>query len=227
MSSRNFEEIFPNSPLNEVAFEIRFPANLSIEGEIYKFHEKIKTEFPIFKEGEETTSKVRVRDFVKNDEIIIRVQRDRFTILTEKYKLFEDFFPIINEYTNLFISIYDINEFNRIGLRYINNINLGDKPIEFFEKYLISTFNEKLFSFENLKNFMLEIRLKSNSNFITSRSGIVTLDNKNIYILDFDGYCEEKTSNEKVYDILNVLHEEVIKEFHSHVKDDYLDIMRE
>ena len=92
--------------------------------------------------------------------------------MTEKYKSFEDFFPIINEYTNLFISIYDINEFNRIGLRYINNINLGDKPIEFFEKYLISTFNEKLFSFENLKNFMLEIRLKSNSNFITSRSGI-------------------------------------------------------
>ena len=51
MLSLNFEEIFPNSPINEVAFEIRFPANLSIEGEIYKFHEKIKTEFPIFKEG--------------------------------------------------------------------------------------------------------------------------------------------------------------------------------
>jgi len=227
MSSRNFEEMFPNSPLHEVAFEIRFPVNLSIEGEIYKFHEKIKTEFPIFKEGEETTTKARVRDFVKKDEIILRVLRDRLTILTRKYKSFEDFFPIINEYTDLFTSIYDINEFNRIGLRYINNINLGDKPIEFFEKHLIPTFNEKLFSFENLNQLMLEINLKSNSNFITSRSGIVTHDNKNIYILDFDGYCEKKTSNEKVYDVLNILHEEVIKEFHSHIKDDYLDIMRE
>ncbi len=75
MPERNLEEIFPKSPLKEVAFEIRFPVNLSIDGEIYKYQEKIKKELPIFREGEVLGTRMIFREFEKKDEIKLRVLR--------------------------------------------------------------------------------------------------------------------------------------------------------
>ena len=227
MSTRNFEEIFQKSPLKEVAYEIRFPVNLSIEGEIYKFHEKIKKELPNFQEGEILGTKIRIREFEKKDEIKLRVSRNSFIVLTEKYNSFKKFFPLIKKYTDTFVSTYDLNEINRIGLRYINNINLGDNPNDFLRKYFIPMYNDEIISANSIKNFMIEIRMKRNDHYLTDRSGVVLSPEKeNIYILDFDAYYEENTEKEKIYDILEVLHNEVRKEFHSYIKDEYLDLMR-
>lgn len=227
MSERNFDEIFPKSPLKEVAFEIRFPVNLSIEGEIYKFQEKIKKELPVFREGEILGTKLIFREFEKSNEIKLRVLRNSFIVMTEKYNSFKNFSPLIKKFTNIFISTYNIGEINRIGLRYINNIQLGEKPSDFLKQYFVQIFDDKIISVESIENFMTEICMKRNSHFITNRSGIIVSPKKEtIYVLDFDAFYQKNTPKENVYDILELLHKDIIKEFHSNINDEYLDLMR-
>ncbi len=168
---------------------------------------------------------ITYQDYLKK--LIKNVLRNSFIAITEKYNSFKDFFPLIKKYTDIFVSTYNLDEIDRIGLRYVNNIKLGEKPTDFLKNYFSLIFDDNIISVESIVTFMAEINMKRNSHFITNKSGIIVSPEKEtIYVLDFDAYYPEKTSKEKVYDILKILHKEVIKEFHTSIKDEYLDIMR-
>ncbi len=113
-------KVYKNAPLIEAVFEIRFPAELSIECKRADFYESIKKDFPqIF---------VPINDPVEAFKKIIRFSINRFSFHTNDYsKGFELFEEECIKYVTLFLRYFKINILNRTGLRYVNRIPIMRK----------------------------------------------------------------------------------------------------
>lgn len=235
----DLHEVFENSLLFEVVLELRFPIRLKIPEKIADFQEKIINEFPKLEEGFLTKfalisnenppspiDTVKVWDF-KNLETRTRckILRDRFSIISNSYKSWEEhnskkgFKDIIESTLNSFLETYKIKNFDRIGLRYINKVEIEEKTTSWLKKFFIPVFNIEKYPIESLNENLVRFIIKKQDQIqIILQSTFITENNKDYYILDFDAFLnnvEDKLLIEKA----DQLHEEILKEFHSLITD--------
>ncbi len=240
----DYKEVFDKPLLKEVVLEARFPLLLRIPRDIADFQEAILEKFPktniIYdkkfffdaKEGSEEISEKAWEFLNPENKTKCQVFNHRFSIFSNEYKAWErheskeGFLDIIKFSLENFLKIFDIKKFSRLGLRYINKIELEEKNTKWFKKYFIPLFNHDKYKIEDLSQNSVRLRVKKpNSAEMTIMSGISIQDNKDYYTLDFDAFSLN-VKQEDFYKNLEKLHENILKEFHSLITEDCRKKMR-
>jgi len=237
-------EVFEQPLLSEVVLELRFPIRLKIPDYIKDFQEKVIKEFPnlkeeyltrftIFSEEASPMPTEKVWEF-SNPEInaLCRVLKNRFSIISNEYKSWKAYnskkgFRDVLEFTlEKFLETYSIKKFDRIGLRYINKIEMKEKSSDWLKKLFIPIFNLEKYPIEDLNENIVRLRvIKEDQIDIVIQSTFFTEDKKDYYILDFDAYLTE-IEDINLMSKADQLHEVILKEFHSLITDDCRKMMR-
>lgn len=146
---------YANDPIVEAVCEFRLAPDakwdLTIPGLIY---EKVRRDFPnkeqrIIQEVELTQSSQGIRQNTRTSERAIFLTNDRKTFIQvgphllaisclKPYPTWEGFKPWIEKAFNALADTVDVKVLQRIGLRYVNRIEIGGKPLkleDYFEFY--------------------------------------------------------------------------------------------
>lgn len=143
MSKKIVSEIYPNSPLVEVIFEIRFPGEPVVECRRDKLYDLVRKDYsrvlvPQTKGGSFVA--LEPYRFEKEDNSSgIMLAMNKFSYYSRKYPGFNEFkkemMALINKFRKAFPKI---NKLNRTGFRYVNIIPFtreeGLVPVENFLK---------------------------------------------------------------------------------------------
>lgn len=229
------KEVFLNNPLREVAFEIRFPMNLRVMCGIYEVQELLKDDYPEVSR-EETKSldtPTEITYVFSNPERsrTVRVGEDRFAVSFTRYESFEEFKAQALGYSKRFCNMHNIEQLNRVGLRYINNIPI---PIEgnnvSLNRYVTPYLNDTLVQSNLLNRFAVQLVMRIDDFLLQVHSGLVIepemLNQGNVvYILDLDAFIG-KTKAEELSGLLDRFHHRVQIEFLSHITEEYKEQMR-
>ena len=221
-------ELYKNAPLKEAVFEIRFPAELSIECRKDEFREKIRDKFPMLFVPQITDSTpyaLKSYAFKTNDQI----RTIGFTINTlsfhlKKYEGFAKFENECLEYMSLFCKLFGISKLNRTGLRYVNHIPVlreeGIIPIERYIKldYLLP---ESIPSkFELFHTILVVKKGDGKVRILTQCQELKDVQKTEIILLDFDYYLEN--TNLKAGDLKKYL-----ESSHYYTKEIFEDLLSE
>lgn len=229
------EEFFPNNFLIRVAFEIRFPADLTMKDKINNFQGKIKENFPVYEER--YTVKFPVQDTEKGNLINYAFKNDIneseiylnaysiFGLSTKNYPSFKDFLNIFLENLKIFKDTFKIESTTRLGMRYINNIplekdktNSNKVKNNYFDFCLIE---EQEYNFENQ---YIDLRFNQDD-YNIHKQLIFQKGQQNFYevIIDLDNFFEEKIL---IKEDLNELEKRIIA-LHNIIKIKFFEIIKE
>ena len=240
----DLHEVFDHPLLSEVVLELRFPTRLKIPDSIAEFQEKIIQEFPklnehfltefaLFSEEKPPMHTDTIWEFINSEtKTSCKVSKNRFSIISNEYKSWKEYklkkgFSDILEFTlRKFLETYSIEKFDRIGLRYINKIEIEEKTSNWLKELFIPLFNIEKYPIESLKENIVRLIVKKQDQIeITLQSTFITENNKDYYILDFDAYLTN-IEDKYIMDKANQLHEEILKEFHSLITEECRKKMR-
>lgn len=152
------------------------------------------------------------------------------TAITIDYSKYESFDSLKDEFLailNKFLEIYHDVQIGRVGLRYINSINIDEKRPLNWSKYinpsLLSNFRfvddkrsiSRVFSNLEMKYDDMSIKFQYGMHNPDYPSAI----RKKIFILDYDVYYNGICDKNDVPDMIDKYHEKVISLFESSIKD--------
>lgn len=224
-------QIYPNSPLVEIVFEIRYPADLSIKCNIDKYANRIKNTFPIIISYPELSAHLYEFSNNQNTEKV-KVGVDRFSYHAKEYnKGFESFKKKALQRVNEFIEIYKINSLIRTGLRYINHIPIvkvdGCIPLD---RYL--NFDYKLpitgsmpDKYELLHTILVVKVGEGKLRIVIEYKEKQDLVNSEILVLDFDYFLTGQMESSGVSSYLKESHSHTKKIFEDLITDGYRRVM--
>ena len=204
-------EIYKNSPLIEVVYEIRFSPLLSIESSRDKFYDKIKDAFPNVAIPK---SNLEPYVFGKSDQSwSILLSPVLFAISCKKYEGFQVYKKECLRLLSVFGDLFKVEKMTRSGLRYVNIIPFtresGIIPLKSFlnieinlPKVIPSTFKAASLIF---------VSQLEKGNITTRVEPVMSPDqSQEALILDFD-YAKDANLN---YKNLNAY----LEESHTHTK---------
>src|SRR5687767_271462 len=91
----SLREVFPQNPIQEVAFEIRFPTNFRILRDISEIHDALRSTYTTARrEPPDTPADPLAVNYVFSTESrdkTVKLREDRFSMLIRDYTSFEDF----------------------------------------------------------------------------------------------------------------------------------------
>ncbi|MEW6534549.1 MAG: TIGR04255 family protein [Candidatus Auribacterota bacterium] len=185
-------EIYPNSPLIEVVFEIRFNPNFRIKTQLDQFYEQISAEynsilFPNMEVGQ-IIGNERYRFEKKDHSAGILIALDRIAYYCRDYQGHKVFISEALKILDLFHSTFRIAKLTRLGWRYINLIPFiredGSIPLERFFTLKLTLPSEIDGKLNNLNTiFILDIK---GGQITTKIEPIMNEDSKEAIVLDFD-----------------------------------------
>jgi uncharacterized protein (TIGR04255 family) len=120
------DEVYPNSPLAEVVFEIRFPGELQVECERHLFWEKIRREYPAIRvphpNPEKALALVPYRFDRLDKEMTVMVAMNSLTLSALKYPGFKEFKKELIRISKIFGETFKVKKLSRASWRYVNVI---------------------------------------------------------------------------------------------------------
>lgn len=230
------QKVFPNSPIREVAFEIRFAPLLRVQRDLADFQQRIVSDYPAYATEVLTLNgeQVQAWRFTSEDRSrTIRVSEKSFGFITNQYESFELYKSELFRRLESFTTVFDIKSIKRVGLRYINNILLRLKEESLpFTDYVIPVIDAKKMKAEEITQFACELRLRKKIGTLTIRTGLIEVpaeiakraEERGIYILDLDLYATG-TLPLPSSELLEEFHKEIQVEFLTHIKEQYLSVM--
>ncbi len=229
-------EKFPFPPVKEVAFEVNFDSRLKIDKEISDYQDKIIKDLPKFtwEHSLKSVPEIAVPELVRqmgtrvyvfeNEQRseILRISCSNFNYITKGYVSFDDFKRKLKNYFEKFCELYQIEIFKRIGLRYINNIEIKKvNGFYDFTKYIVPFIALNHFPINDIITTFAEVRLNKSDKKLTIRSGLIGEATRRedsqkvgIYILDFDCFNDIESKREDF--------DKVIVDFHDLIEDEFL-----
>lgn len=127
ISSNDSEAVlYPNQPLSEVDFELRFFGEPIVESKRHEFYESIRDEYPLLfvpplKQGMHPS--LQHYRFEKEDRSAgVSLALNSIGYFQRDYKGAPDFISEIQRITDIGNTLFSIRRFSRIGWRYINSI---------------------------------------------------------------------------------------------------------
>lgn len=224
-------KVYPNSPLVETVFEVRYPADLSIKCNIDKYANRIKNKFPIIVSHPELST--HLYEFGNNQKTgIVKVGIDRFSYHAREYKEgFDSFEKNALQHVNEFVEIYKIDSFMRTGLRYINHIPIvkvaGCIPLD---RYL--NFGYKLPVTESvpdkyeLLHTILVVKVGDGKlRIVIEYREKQDIINSEILVLDFDYFLAGQLKSSEIRHYIQDSHAHTKKIFEDLITDDYRRVM--
>lgn len=220
------KDLYPNSPLIEVVFEIRFPGEPKVECHRDIFYEKIRGDFPNvlvppIKAGQfPALEPYRFESGDQKSGVMVAI--NKFAYFVRQYPGYHEFKKEILKWIAEFDKIYNISGLNRSGLRYINIIPFsresGFIPLNRFLKIEFGLPEVYPDNFENLNLVFIS---KTEGGAITTKiESIVAADRSHeAILLDFD-YAKEKDL--KINDV-----DQYLEESHAHTKRVFEELITE
>lgn len=235
--TKNYEEIFPNSPLVSVSCEIRFPSLLVIKNKIPLFQSEIRNTFQdyytytrpnVSKSGVVIDERWWVFKSI-NDDLNLRVKNSSIVLSSSFYQEFKYFFTLLSKTFEIFFQINDIEKFSRVGLRFTNKQDFEDKTANL--QRLNEYFNFRYLKLEpkdNIDNFQIRYsKKKADYNLNILKEYGKNPQNKYSYFFDFDSYFYADIDRENYLKIIENLHQNILEEFHNSITEKYkIEILR-
>jgi len=226
-------EPYKNAPLIEAVFEIRFPPELSIECQRYKYYNEIRKQFPNVSlppiDSPEPYPLKGYRFETSDTSELIQFSLNRFSYHCKRYETFEKFKDNASKYIGSFCKHFNVFALNRTGLRYINHIPFkrenGGVPLSKFLKIGFvtpETIPDQMELFQTiLLTRMNDGKLRI---LIASREPSPKTE---IILLDFDFSFEGDLSVDALQEYLNQSHLHTKKIFLSLLTDGYKHFLEE
>lgn len=218
---------YKNPPVIEAIFEIRFPAELSIECNKDDYYEKIRAEYPnIFVPIIDTPEPYPLKNYkFENEEMskVIQFSINKFSVHLRKYTTFSKFEEEVLKYMNLFCKLYKIKNINRTGLRYINEIALQrENNIIPIDKYLNFGFSLPGTVPNDLELFhtILLTKLDDGKLQILIKTGKSEKKGE-VIVLDFDFYFEGDLSVTKLNEYIRKSHHHTKRTFEALISKEF------
>jgi uncharacterized protein (TIGR04255 family) len=228
----------PKRHLAEVAFEARFPILFSIPKRVDQFQDKI---FDVFdKSNNINIQNVTVQpnqepmfemeagwEFIHKDgDPVIRLFNDKIIIFSRSYVGYDGsdgkcFRNCVSYGLDKFLSLFKLNSFTRMGLRYINAFDVEEISNEWVRKYFKPFYDLERYPIQNTLNFTSAIRIKRDKAYLVVQSALVKKDANLKYVLDLDAYTDGCKAMEYL-DTLDGLHDSVNMEFKSLITDEMI-----
>lgn len=228
-------ELYKNAPLIEAVFEIRFPAELSIECHRDEYYSKVKEEFPqIFVPaitGVEAPSLKSYEFKSKDNSKLLKNCINRFSYHTMRYLGFAAFKEECLHYMQSFTELYKISSLKRTGLRYINHMPIvkidGCIPIERYLNFGYQLPSEKIIpdKFELFHTILVLNLGEGKLRILIQYDEIQDIVKTEVIILDFDYYIEGKLDAELLEHYLDDSHKHTKIIFESLISDEYRKVM--
>ena len=245
-------DIYSKTPISEVIFKLDFGNTYNIKENIHIFYEKIKDKFPydtINSEPEitinienadgeiKTTHEPKSWYFHESEDIndsplIIEVSKN-YCLIDYRCDLreYEGYPAFKEEYIDLIIkslSVFEIKEFTKIGLRYINNINCPKgNPLKWKDIIVDELlFDDLLNKYDSPSRLMSEFMFEKNDFFINFHYGIFNTEFPNPiarkeFTLDFDCMCKNETNVNEISEVVNDMHDTILELFKENVTKEY------
>ncbi len=216
-------KIYPNSPLQEAVFEIRFSGEPAISSKADEFYEIIRKHYPNVLVPLNSQSPLELYRFENDDNssgVIVGI--DKVAYFSKNYPGYESFKNASLEIIESFGKKFKLSNLKRTGLRYINVIPFTRKnmiiPIEEYLNIDIVLPQKQSNHFSNLSMvFTLETKLKGG---LTTRIGTLLSPNvqQEAILLDFD-YAKKEQG------LIFSKIEEYIEESHTNTKAFFEDLI--
>ena len=223
-SAEELAENFPNAPLSEASYEIRFDPKLRIPSEIWKVQEMVGPECPNFSMENLVAiggNIMTALTFASKDRTrLIRASQQNLGIVMTSYPGFAAFHRKVVQWTENFCKMFVIESLTRIGLRYVNNIVLpgGNRTNRSpLSEYVNPFVDLTRFSLSATNQFVCEIRSIISDHDLTIRTAMVK-DPVPSYLLDIDCYIERPLKPTEVSGLLSKFHESAKVTFLEHIR---------
>lgn len=225
-------DVYPNSPLAEVVFELRFAGEPAIECRRDEYFETIRRDFPKAWVPNAKMGKppaLQPYQFKSEDDgETVMVAINRFAYSTKQYAGFPKFKPRAMRLAKGFCQQFGIRKLNRIGLRCINIVpfvrDAGRVP---WQQFFTVRMNLPLDAFDCLTNANFAYEAKCNAGTITARIACVRSDTVNeAFVLDFDFAKTDGVTAAKLPSALQEAHDNTKRVFQEIVSDQYKAVMR-
>lgn len=240
-------------PLSQVAFEVNFPNSFAVETEVAKYQQRVQAFYPESSAEyivrlptavafgkppkQDSASLIPMRSFVFQNlqhSRVVRVSVVNFTFVVTDYLHFEDYLEALTAAIVPAVEIFQLQNANRIGLRYINHIPIPGKGAETeYQKYVRSSINVDFLSGRIPSSFLTEVSLDLGSaKGLTVRSGLLPAEpdrSARTYLLDIDCFSPGQValSTQDIKQLLSDYHDAIETQFLRTVTEPYLKHMAE
>ena len=223
------EVVYPNSPLVEVVFEIRFPGELQVECNKHLFWEKIRAEYPNIRVPHPMPEKAMALMPYKFDNedksMTVMLALNSIALSAAKYPGFKVFKNEVLRIYKIFGETFSLNTINRVGWRYINVIPfVRENGVIPLNRFLTLGFKVPESIPEQFSNLNLTFEAKTeNATVITKLETIRRADEggQEALLLDFDYGRVRSGDDELIFD--NV--PEYLEEAHSKTRQLFEDFI--
>lgn len=224
--------VYPNSPLAEVVFELRFPGELAVECRRDEYYATIRGDFPyVWVPDVEAGKPPALQPYQfksEGDAQAVMAAINRFAYSTKQYDGFARFKPRALELAEGFCDRFGIHKLNRIGLRYINIIpfvrDAGRIP---WQQYFTVRMSLPAGAFDCLTGVNIAYEAKCDVGTITTRIACVRSDEAaEAFLLDFDFAKTESVTTAGLSAAIQEAHDETKRVFQEIVSEQYKAVMR-
>lgn len=206
------EAPYPNAPVQEVIFEIRFPGEPAVECRRDEFFEKVRAEFPEvhvprLQPGEQQAVALMPYHFKAADRTkSVLTALNLFAFATTSYQGFRPFRDEAIRWMKEFADIFRIQHLTRTGLRYVNVIPLvPDAPLNTLldVRVALGSYNA-----ETVNNVALGLQIPRKGGTLNMRLGPLQNAEQPQLVLDFDYVKTDGLSFAEIDAYLQESHEE-------------------
>jgi len=225
--------VYPNSPLAEVVFELRFPGEPAIECRRDEYYATIRRDFPkVWVPNAEIGKPPALQPYqfkTDDDAETLMVAINRFAFSTKRYGGVAKFRPQALALAKGFCERFAIRELNRMGLRYINIVpfvrDAGRIP---WQQYFTIRMNLPAHAFDCLTNVNIAYEAKCGTGSITTRIACVRSGKADeAFLLDFDFAKTEGATTAALSAAIQEAHDETKRVFQEILSDQYKAVMRD
>ncbi len=225
-------DVYPNSPLAEVVFELRFPGEPAIECRRDEYYATIRRDFPyVWVPDAEIGKPPALQPYQfksEGDTQTVMAAINRFAYSTKRYDGFAEFKPRAVKLAKEFCERFGIRSLKRMGLRYINIIpfvrDAGRIPLQ---QYFTIRMNLPSGAFDCMTNANFAYEAKCDAGTITTRIACVRSGKADeAFLLDFDFAKTEGATTGVLQAAIQEAHDETKRVFQEIVSDQYKAVMR-
>ncbi len=232
ISEKEMLEIFPHPSVREVAFEVRFAPRLRITSEVWRIQDSLAESYPAVSQEMQALDEHQVQAYVFGNPgtgSSIRVSQESFAVVFHQYDSFEEFKDEALRRTDAFAEKFGIQTFHRVGLRYVNHIELGpEQGVEDLKRYVNLPVDFDRFDPASIEQLSTEMRLALDEHKMTIRDELVRRPGNGggLFVLDLDCHTFAHIEIEDLPLLMDEFHRKIQIQFLEHVREEYKQIMR-